>query len=78
MPDQKVFIEKYFPSYVQHSLDGTAKGGFWPGFLNEWFKAWPLPEPSPELVEKEGSVQKAARSERNKKVGVSKVSLPMD
>jgi len=46
-PDQKVFIEEHLPAYFQHLPDGTVKSAFWPDFFNKWFKAWPLPEPSP-------------------------------
>jgi len=71
-PDQKAFIEEHVPSFVQHSTDGTRKD-FWPNFLAKWFEAWPLPEPSPDLVEKEGDAQKITKAERGKKISVSTV-----
>jgi hypothetical protein len=77
-PDQKAFIEEHLPSYIQHSTDGTLKTMFWSGFLEKWFETWPLPEPSAELSEKEGSVQKATKAVRDKKVGVRVDSLPMN
>lgn len=74
-PEQKVFIEGHFPSYFQHLADETLKTEFWPGFKEEWFRTWPLPEPSPDLVKKEGSLEKAKKAEYNKKVNVSAVCL---
>jgi len=70
-PEQKAFIEENTPSFTQHSTDGTKKE-FWLNFLAKWFKAWPLPEPSPELVAKEG-MDRAMKLERSKKIGVSTV-----
>lgn len=77
-PEQKAFIESYLPLYFQHSTDETLKAGFWPNFKEKWFESWPLPEPSPEVVEKEGSVEKAKKVERSKKVCVSMVYLLMN
>jgi hypothetical protein len=74
-PEQKAFIEEHIPSYVQHIANGTAKTKFWPDFLVEWFKAWPLSEPTPELVEEKGNVQKALKSMRSKKISVSAIYL---
>ena len=73
--EQQVFVEGYFPSYSKHLADGTLKTDFWPTFFADWFEAWPLPEPSAEVVEKEGSLQMAKKSELAKKVAVSAVSL---
>jgi len=68
--DQKTFIEEYYSSYSKHSADGTLKTVFWPGFLDKWFKAWPIPEPPPDV---EGGVQTAAKTERKRKIGVSTI-----
>jgi len=73
-PDQKAFIEDSIPSYTQHSAAGTDKAEFWPDFLERWFKAWPLPEPSPDIVQKEGSVEKATKADRKRRVGVSTIT----
>lgn len=70
-PDQKSFIEDHFASYVQHSEKKTLKTLFWPDFFNKWFKTWPLPEPTSELIEKEKSVEKAAQLDRTRKINVS-------
>jgi len=66
--EQKLFIEEHLSSYVQHSADETLKTTFWPNFFDKWFKAWPLPESSPN---EGGDVQQATKSERKKKIGVS-------
>lgn len=69
--EQKAFIEDHLPSHHQHSQAGTLKAIFWPELIDEWFKKWPVPEPTPELVQKEGGVGKAKKAERKKKVDVS-------
>ena len=76
-PDQKVFIEKHIPLYVRHVDDGTAKAAFWPDFLKKWFETWPVVEPTPHLVEKEGNIQKALKLSRSNKIGVSTIYLLM-
>jgi len=71
-PEQKVIIEDHHASLAQHSASGTEKAEFWPEFLDEWFKTWPLPAPTPDQIEKEGgNAAKAARVECAKKVKVS-------
>ena len=72
-PDQKAFIDNHIPSYIQHLADGTVKSTFWPGFFDEWFEAWPLPEPSSDQVEEKGGTEKAAKEGRIKKIGVSTI-----
>ncbi|KAF9791998.1 hypothetical protein BJ322DRAFT_1015928 [Thelephora terrestris] len=67
-PEQNVFIEQHLPSFNQHSAAGTVKSMFWPGLFDEWFKNWPLPEPSPELVEKHGSIEVAKKVARTTKI----------
>jgi hypothetical protein len=69
-PEQKAFIGEHTPSYIQHSTDGTLRDGFWPDFLEKWFKAWPPSDMSPDLIEKGGS---AVQAERRKKVYVSMI-----
>jgi len=69
--EQKAFIEDHHESFTQHLDRGTVKTIFWPEFLDRWFKAWPLPAPTPDQIEKEGHVEKAAKVERSKKIKVS-------
>lgn len=61
----RAFIEDNLESFTRHSTDGTTKV-FWPPLLKQWFERWPLPEPTPELIEKEGGVEKAKKTIRNK------------
>ena len=70
-PEQKAFIEDHHGSFVQHSTNETEKAVFWPEFFNKWFEKWPLPAPTPDQIEKEGSAAKAAKVERAKRVKVS-------
>ena len=70
MQDQKEFITEHLPSYFQHLEDVSLKTVFWPDFFEKWFKAWPIPEPSP--VEGEDMVS-IVRAEHTKKIGVSAV-----
>lgn len=70
-PDQKLFIEESLPGFVQHFTAGTVKAIFWPEFFEEWFVRWPLPEPTPDLIEKKGNVEKATKAARKKQVDVS-------
>jgi len=72
-PAQKDFIDEHLPSYTQHLAAGTEKTGFWLGFVNKWFETWPLPAPTPELVEQVGSIEKAKKVDRGKKIGVSAI-----
>ena len=76
-PSQKAFIEKHVPLYVQHVANGTSKAMFWPDFLKKWFETWPVAEPTPDLVEKKGDVQKALKASRSARVGVSTIYLLM-
>ena len=70
-PDQKAFLEDNFSSYTQHSASGTLKTAFWPSFFCKWFQQWPLPDPSPDLIEKVGSKEKAAQVDCSRKISVS-------
>lgn len=74
--DQKAFIQEHLHSYIQHLADETLKTLFWPNFLDQWFKAWPIEDPAPELAEGGGNAQNAAKGERTKKVAVSMACLP--
>ena len=75
-PDQKAFIELHLPSYAKHSESSTVKTAFWPEFFEKWFKNWPIPEPSPNLVPEGGSVQQVVKADRKKKIEVSTIHLP--
>lgn len=74
-PEQKTFIEEHVPSYARHSEVGTLKSDFWPDFLAKWFEKWPLPGPTADRIEKEGSVGKATQVDRTKKATVSTFTL---
>ena len=76
-PDQKTFIEDHLHSYNQHAEAETTRTIFWPEFLEEWFKRWPLPEPAPELVEEVG-VNKAKKALQRTQVAVSITSRQFD
>jgi len=73
--EQKTFIDGYLPSYNEHLAAGTTKADFWPDFVVEWFKSWPLPEPTPEAIQKEGNLEKAKSAGRNKRIGVSTICV---
>ena len=68
--EQKAFIAEHTPSYVQHATDETLKE-FWPGFLEKWFTAWPISDPSPDILTKAGSMQSAMQLQRCTKISVS-------
>ena len=51
-PDQKVFIEAHVLSYAQCAANKTRNAVFWPDFLDEWFKVWPV-KPATDLIEEE-------------------------
>lgn len=74
-PDQKAFLENSFSSYAQHSASGTLKTTFWPSFFTKWFEQWPLPDPSPNLVQKVGTKEKAAQLDRSRKISVSTFNI---
>ena len=75
--EQKEFIENYAPSYTGHVSKGTEKAEFWPDFLEDWFKRWPLAKPSlgpdqaGEPTQEEGPAQDTAKADRKKKISVS-------
>ena len=75
-PDQKAFIELHLPSYAKHSESSTVKTAFWPEFFEKWFKNWPIPEPSPDVVPEGGSVQQVVKADRKKKIEASTIHLP--
>jgi len=73
--DQKAFTDAHLASYWKHVEAQTTKSVFWPQFLAAWFETWPLPEPPCDAIEKEGSVEKAAKVERDRKIAVSTISI---
>ena len=75
--DQRAFTEAHLASYWKHVEAETTRSDFWPQFLAVWFEIWPLPEPPREVIEKEGSVEKAAKVERDRKIAVSTISIPV-
>ena len=70
-PEQKAFIERHLPLYSEHSEARMLKSDFWKSFLDNWFKEWPLPEPTSDPVQEEGSDAGVIKAERAKKVAVS-------
>ena len=73
--EQKTFIDGYLPSYNEYLAAGTTKTGFWPDFIANWFKSWPLLEPTPKAIQKEGNLEKVKSADRNKRIGVSAVCV---
>jgi hypothetical protein len=75
-PEQIEFFAEQFPSYSRHLDDDTLTSIFWPAVEKSWFEKWPVPEPSPELIEEKGGLEKgglakARKEERAKMVAVS-------
>lgn len=69
-PDQKAFFDKHLASYIHDAEDGDLQE-FWKSILKEWFEAWPLSEPPAEVVQKEGTLEKAQKAWKGKKISVS-------
>ena len=69
--EQQRFFEVHLASYVSSLEGGKLKDSFWPMITEKWFKLWPLSEPSAELVEQQGSVDKAEKVLKTKKIEVS-------
>jgi hypothetical protein len=69
--EQDEFFDQHLPTYVRGFDEKTLKDDFWPHIIEEWFEKWPLSPPSDDLVEKEGSVEKATKVLRTRKVDVS-------
>ena len=70
---QRDFFDKHLTSYNRSSGEGNLKDTFWLRVIKEWFELWPLSEPPSELVEKEGTLEKARKAWRGKKIEVSTV-----
>ena len=68
--DHKRFFDEHLASYSRSFDKGQLKD-FWPAIADEWFKQWPLGDIPPELVEKKGSVEKAEKALKAKKMEVS-------
>lgn len=62
------------PRYLSRFDEGKLQE-FWSELFKEWFERYPLGDPSTELVEKEGSLEKAIAHMRAKKVQVSGLGL---
>lgn len=73
LQDQKDFINSHLTSYTRSSDEGKLQE-FWPTFMKEWFEHWPLSEPPPELITKKGTVKKARKAWKKRKVEVSILS----
>ena len=70
-PEQITFFAEHLPLYSQHLDDDTVTSNFWPTIEKSWFEKWPVAEPSPELIEEKGGLEKARKEERTKMVAVS-------
>jgi hypothetical protein len=68
--EQKDFIDVHLAIYAK-SNDGGTLNTVWPRILEKWFNQWPLDDPPAEVVEKEGSAEKAEKVWRAKRVEVS-------
>ncbi|KAF9782108.1 hypothetical protein BJ322DRAFT_1110992 [Thelephora terrestris] len=66
--DQKEFFDEYLTSYCSSRDEGKLRDEFWPMVIEEWFKRWPLSEPPAELVEKKGTVEKAKKVWKEKRI----------
>ena len=71
--EQRTFIEDHLPLFMKHLDEGTVNAQFWPDFFDQWFEIWPIPEPTPDLVQQGGSAEKAKKVEQGKQKSVSTV-----
>ena len=71
-PDQRDFFDKQLASYTR-SCDEKKLKAFWQTVTDDWFKLWPLSEPPAELVAKEGTIEKARKKWRTRKIEVSTI-----
>ena len=69
--DHKDFSDEHLASYCSNRDEGTLKDKFWPTITKEWFKRWPLSEPSAQYIKKKGTIEKARKAWEEKKVNVS-------
>ena len=69
--EQQYFFEEHLTSFTSSSEEGKLKDSFWPMITEKWFKLWPLSEPTADLIKQEGTVEKATRVLKAKKVDVS-------
>ena len=69
--EHKAFFDEHLPSFTESSDAGKLKEQFWPMITDEWFKRWPLSKPPPEFIEKAGSIKKAQKDWKTKKIEVS-------
>ena len=71
--EQTAFLEGHTARYF-HSVDAGNLKDFWAKLATEWFEQFPLEPPSSELIEKEGTKEKAISAAKAKKLKVSGVS----
>lgn len=69
--DQQEFFEEHLALYSSSRDGGKLKEEFWPMITEEFFKRWPLTEPPAELVGETGSIEKAMKAWRDRRIGVS-------
>lgn len=68
---QKEFFNEHITLYCTIRDEGSLKDDFWPKVTEEWFKCWLLTEPLADLIVKKGTIEKAQRAWKDKKIDVS-------
>ena len=68
--DQKAFLDEHLAAFTL-SRDKDDLKSFWSTVMFKWFERWPLSEPPAEFVEKKGTVEKARKAWRSKRIEVS-------
>lgn len=69
--EQKAFFDEYLTLYCRTYDEGKLKELFWLSVTLEWFKRWPLSKPPAELIAKAGTVEKAWKVWKSRKIEVS-------
>lgn len=69
-PDQRDFFDAHLTAYARSCDEGDLKS-FWSTVIDDWFKLWPLSEPSDEFIAEKGTAEKARKAWKAKKIEVS-------
>ena len=69
--EQDTFCDENLASFIRSFEEKTLKDVFWPRIMREWFEKWPLSPPSDDLIQEKGSVEKATKFLKKKRVNVS-------
>lgn len=70
-PEQTAFLQELVPRY-HRTIEEKKWKEFWTETFNTWFQRFPLESLSPDVIEKEGSEEKAIEQAKAKRVKVSK------